>query len=121
MKRTPSRLALAFATLAVWAPSIARAQTSSSTSSSAAPATDASADATTRERAREHFARGVQLIQEARWLDAIGELETARDLRVTPPVLYNLGLAQRAVGRNREAVTSFRGFLNLAGSNRNPD
>ncbi len=105
--------------MAVWAPSIARAQ-SSPAPASAAPPTEA-ADATTRERAREHFARGVQLIQEARWLDAIGELETARDLRVTPPVLYNLGLAQRAVGRNREAVASFRGFLTLGGNARSPD
>jgi hypothetical protein len=111
-----------FASLVVTAPSVSLAQSAPP----AAPPTTSSAmpsppDDTARQQAREHFTRGVQLIQEARWLDAISELEAAREIRVTPPVLYNLGLAQRAVGRNREAVQSFRGFLTLAGANRNPD
>jgi hypothetical protein len=59
--------------------------------------------------------------QQARWLDAINELEAARDIRATPPVMYNLGLAQRAVGRNREAVESFRAFLQMPGHERNPE
>ncbi len=106
----------------VAAPSIASAQGASPPPSSASPTVaPAPENDTSRERAREHFQRGVQLIQDARWLDAIAELEAARDLRVTPPVLYNLGLAQRAVGRNREAVRSFRAFLELAGPSRNPD
>lgn len=109
---TPS---LRFASHALFAAALVAAPCTSFAQSTA-PATD-----TTREQAREHFVRGVGLIQEARWLDAIGELEAARDLRVTPPVLYNLGLAQRAVGRNREAVQSFRGFLELSGPSRNPD
>ncbi len=74
-------------------------------------------DGVRREEARVRFQRGVELIQQARWLDAIGELEAARQLRATPPVLFNLGLAQRAVGRNREATRSFSQFLDLAGPN----
>ena len=111
MTRSVSRALVLAAGLAV--PSTANAQSSTAP---AAVITD-----TSREQAREHFTRGVQLIQESRWLDAISELEAARDIRVTPPVLYNLGLAQRAVGRNREAVISFRGFLELSGPSRNPD
>jgi hypothetical protein len=57
-----------------------------------------------REAARLHFQRGVGYIEQERWADAILELQRARDLRVTPAVLYNLGLAYRAVGRNRDAM-----------------
>ena len=56
------------------------------------------------------------LIEQERWADAILELQRARDLRVTPPVLYNLGLSYRAVGRNREAMGAFRAFSRTPGA-----
>jgi hypothetical protein len=84
-----------------------------------APAARAQTDAE-RQAAREHFERGVDMIQRSRWLDAITELQAARQIRVTAPVVYNLGLAQRAVGRYREAVESFREFISLA-QGRNPE
>jgi hypothetical protein len=81
---------------------------------------DGASDAT-RDQAREHFQRGVALINQARWQDAIVELEAARELRATPSVLFNLGLAQRAVGRNREASQSFRQFLEMTGAGGNAE
>jgi len=69
-----------------------------------------------RDAARLHFQRGVELIEQERWADAILELQRARDLRVTPSVLYNLGLAYRAVGRNREAMGAFRAFSRAPGA-----
>ncbi len=67
------------------------------------------------DQARQHFNRGVELISQARWNDAIRELQAARAVRPTPSVMFNLGLAQRAVGRAREAIVSFRQFVQLAG------
>ncbi|MEI8258159.1 MAG: PEGA domain-containing protein [Deltaproteobacteria bacterium] len=119
MTRPSARAALI--AIFLTAPSSVAAQVATPPRSGASSDAPAVATDTSREQAREHFQRGVQLIQDARWLDAIAELEAARDLRVTAPVLYNLGLAQRAVGRNREAVHSFRAFLELAGASRNPD
>lgn len=72
-----------------------------------------------REEARAHFQRGVEYIGAERWADAIAELRRAQELRVTPPVMYNLGLAYRAVGRNRDAMTAFREFERLSGASVN--
>ena len=65
--------------------------------------------------AREHFELGVRLIQQGRWADAVGELEAARAIHATPAVLYNLGVGLRGVGRFREAIDSFRAFLDALG------
>jgi hypothetical protein len=74
-----------------------------------------------REEARQHFTRGVEFINQSRWQDAIVELQAARDIRATPSVLFNLGLAQRAVGQNREAVRSFRQYLDMPNATPNPE
>jgi hypothetical protein len=71
-------------------------------------------------QAREHFELGVRLIEQGRWQDAARELEVARQLRPTAPVLYNLGIAQRGVGRTRAAIASFREFLTLLGERAPP-
>ena len=82
---------------------------------SAAPAhAQTSAPAPTeaqRAEARAHFHRATSFLRSNRWLDAIPELEAARALAVTPSVLFNLGLAQRAVGRLRASRENFRAFL----------
>ncbi len=65
---------------------------------------------------RARFAQGVALIQQGRWVDAIAELEAARAVRATPPVLYNLGLAYRAVGRVRDATAAFQELTRTAGA-----
>lgn len=92
----------------------------STTSDAALPTADVASDPV-REEARGHFTRGVQYIEAARWADAIAELERARELRVTPPVLYNLGLAYRAVGRNREAMAAFRAFSRIGATGASPE
>lgn len=61
--------------------------------------------------ARAHFERGLSLVQQARWADAVGELEAARAIRAVPAVLFNLGVAHRALGHNLRAIESFRAYL----------
>ena len=55
-------------------------------------------DAASRSEARAHFLRGVAHIAEARWADAVDELQRAQALRPTPAVMYNLGLARARRG-----------------------
>jgi PEGA domain len=91
-------------------------------STPATPSTEAlSAPDPVREEARAHFRRGVELIGSERWAEAITELRRAQELRVTPAVMYNLGLALRAVGRNREAMAAFREYARLAGASSTPE
>jgi hypothetical protein len=61
--------------------------------------------------ARARFERGLALVQQGRWADAVGELEAARALRAVPPVLFNLGIAHRALGHNQRAIAAFRAYL----------
>lgn len=77
-------------------------------------------DEARRNAARQHFQRGVELIRGGQWSEALIELEQARDLRATPPVYFNLALAQRAVGRHRGAVASLRQFLRTVSSTADP-
>jgi hypothetical protein len=64
--------------------------------------------------ARTHFERGVSLGSRGRWREAVTELEHARNIRATPPVMYNLALAYRAVGHYRQAIETFQGFLTMS-------
>lgn len=66
--------------------------------------------------ARRLFDRGVFLIEADRPADAIRVLEQARRIREVPAVVYNLALAQSAVGRNVDALASFDAYLRLAGA-----
>lgn len=74
-----------------------------------------------REEARDHFMVGMVHVQRARMHDAIREFEQARRLAPTPATLFNLGVAQRAVGWNRAAIASFREYLLLGGLNLTPE
>lgn len=65
--------------------------------------------------ARAHFDAGVSASNQGRWQDALREFEQARAIQATAPVLYNLGLAQRAVGRMREARATFRTLVEQHG------
>lgn len=91
---------------------------------SASPAASApaigTADEGVRAQARARFQRGVEMIRNGQWSEAIAELEVARDLRATPPVHYNLALAQRAVGRYRAAAQSLRAFLRTVSASADP-
>ncbi len=98
MNRSARRCALA-AVLALSAPALVASQPHASPD-----------DAPTYETARAHFQRGVARLEASQWSEAVAELERARSLRSTPAVLYNLGLAYRALGRPREASEAFRAF-----------
>ncbi len=66
--------------------------------------------------ARAHFELGVRLVEQARWSDAVRELEAARAIRATAPVLYNLGIAYRAIGRVRDGIATFQQFIEVLGA-----
>lgn len=97
----------------------APAEQQAQSTTSAAPAAGGSEDER-RAAARQRFQRGVELIRAGQWSEAIAELEAARDLRATPPVHFNLALAQRAVGRYRASVVSLRAFLRTVASTADP-
>ncbi|HQK20589.1 MAG TPA: tetratricopeptide repeat protein, partial [Polyangiaceae bacterium] len=63
--------------------------------------------------ARSHFERGVALLDDSQFAQALVELEKSRSIRETAPVLFNLGLAYRGVGRYLEALDCFRQFLEV--------
>jgi hypothetical protein len=65
--------------------------------------------------ARRLFERGVALIDADHPVEAIALLEQARRIREVPAVVYNLALAQSAVGRFVDALASFDAYLRLAG------
>jgi hypothetical protein len=76
------------------------------------------ADARAESRAR--FERGVELIGQGAFADAVRELEAARSLYPTASIHFNLGLAYRGVGRARDAIGSFDRFLAAVGSSGDP-
>jgi hypothetical protein len=85
-----------------------------------APVAPPTSDDATRAAARQRFQRGVELIRAGQWSEALVELEAARDLRATAPVHFNLGLAQRALGRHRAAAASLRAFLRSVSATADP-
>lgn len=71
----------------------------------------AAAPVDTTAQAREHFDRGVALIQDSRFAEAVAEFEESLRLRTSPPVLYNLGLGNRGMGKFLEAIERFEQFM----------
>lgn len=68
---------------------------------------------------RAAFDAGIAAIEDSRYMDAIVALEESYRLRPLPVVLFNLGLAYRAVGRERQAIDAFERYL--AAPERNAD
>jgi PEGA domain len=82
---------------------------------------DAPADQAAPEiRARKLFDRGVELIGERKWNDAIIELEAARAIYPTAPIHFNLGLAYRGAGRATEAIAAFERYRRAVEGNPDP-
>ncbi|AKF10233.1 hypothetical protein [Sandaracinus amylolyticus] len=77
-------------------------------------------DADARAQSRARFERGVQLLADAAYADAVRELEAARSLYPTASIHFNLGLAYRGTGRARDAIDSFERFLAAVGSTGDP-
>lgn len=67
-----------------------------------------------REQARRYFLHSVELMAQGRAAEAAAELERARALRVTPAVLFNLGLAYHQLDRPRPALEALRAFVAAA-------
>jgi hypothetical protein len=53
--------------------------------------------------ARLHFGRGAELVQDARWADALAEFERSFDLVPHPVTLFNVAACERAMGRYARA------------------
>lgn len=67
------------------------------------------------DQARQHFEEGLGLLETRRFADAARAFERALELRETAPILFNLGLAYRGMGKLRRAITAFGRFLDVAG------
>ncbi len=67
--------------------------------------------------ARRAFQQGVQLLEDARYAEAVSSLERSLAIREVPPVLYNLALAYRGTGAYLRAIATFERFLAVAAPN----
>jgi tetratricopeptide (TPR) repeat protein len=83
--------------------------------SSAVPAT-AQETGDAMDDARTHFEQGVALAGEDKWEEAQIEFGRSVEAYPTAPGLLNLGLSLRHLGRNVEALASFRRFLDEFGA-----
>lgn len=61
--------------------------------------------------ARTQFERGVALLDQQRFAEAISALEASQRLRPSPAVTYNLALALRGVGRMQASIAEFERYL----------
>ncbi len=66
--------------------------------------------------ARALFDRGVSELEARRYTPAVLVLEESYRLNPVPVVLYNLGLAHRALGHHQQAIESFERYLADAGA-----
>src|SRR5262245_61199389 len=78
--------------------------------------TAAFADDDPHSAAREHFARGVELVDEGAFEQAAHEFQRAYDLEPNAAVLYNMGQAFAAAGRPVEAVSALARYLEAGGA-----
>ena len=77
-------------------------------------------DDAARAESRQRFERGIELLGDAAYADAVRELEAARSLYPTASIHFNLGLAYRGTGRARDAIDSFERFLAAVGDTGDP-
>ncbi|MBN1770702.1 MAG: PEGA domain-containing protein [Deltaproteobacteria bacterium] len=68
------------------------------------------------ETARVHFERGVELVGEEKWEEALPEFTASVEAMPTAPGLLNVGLCQRRLGRNLDAQHTFERFMSEFGS-----
>jgi len=61
--------------------------------------------------AREAFERGISALEAQRYVDALTAFEESYRLRPSPVALYNVAVAQRGLGRIREAIATFERYL----------
>ena len=58
-----------------------------------------------------HFKSGVALFKEAKYAEALAEFERANEIAPNPIVLYNIAGCHRELSHYREAVSTYRRFL----------
>jgi hypothetical protein len=68
------------------------------------------------ETARAHFERGVELVGQEQWEQALAEFTASVDVMPTAPGLLNVGVCQRRLGRNLEAQRAFERFMTEFGA-----
>lgn len=61
--------------------------------------------------AREAFDRGISALESQRYVDALAAFEESYRLRPSPVALYNVAVAQRGLGRIRDAIATFERYL----------
>lgn len=61
--------------------------------------------------ARDAFERGISALEAQRYVDALTAFEESYRLRPSPVALYNVAVAQRGLGRIREAISTFERYL----------
>jgi hypothetical protein len=81
----------------------------------------APAPAETTAQARQHFDRGVTLIEDGQFAEAVVEFEASLAIRTSPPVLYNLGLSHRGMGKYLKAIERLEEFLGVADATRHAE
>ncbi len=69
------------------------------------------AQADTRTEARRHFKTGMALIADGKLDDGVGELLEAYSIRPHPNVLFNIARAYEQAGRNADALTFYKRYL----------
>ncbi len=68
------------------------------------------------ETARVHFERGVELVGQEQWEQALAEFNASVEAMATAPGLLNVGLCQRRLNRNLDAQRTFERFMAEFGS-----
>ncbi len=71
--------------------------------------------------ARVEFERGLALVAEASYEEALGAFRESYRLRKKPGVLYNIAMCQKALHRYIESVRTFQQYLEESGPDAQPD
>jgi hypothetical protein len=61
--------------------------------------------------ARDAFEQGIRALEAQRYVDALAAFEESYRLRPSPVALYNVAVAQRGLGRIRDAIATFERYL----------
>jgi len=106
---------LSFTTLIVW-PRGAWAQSGSGATPppdapAAAPATPPATDDATMAQAKQHFETGRNAYNAGDYVTAIREFKAAEQLRPSPILDYNIGLANEKLGKRRVAVKYYKRYV----------
>jgi hypothetical protein len=69
-----------------------------------------------KERAKDHFNRGIECVEKQDYQEAVVEFQNAYQIMPHYSVLYNLGMAYVAIGRPSEAIDALTRYLSDGGA-----